>query len=73
MLETRMKHYPEHLGLLFQKNSHGKTACEVTFEKNRKDETFKVIRECIPAQDKHTILHHVNTHAPQYMNDFTMR
>ena len=38
-----------------------------------KDETFKVIQECIPADANHPVLHHVIKHDPQYMNDFTMR
>jgi len=43
MLKAGMKHYPEHLGFLFRKNSAGKTACEAAFAKYGKGETFKVI------------------------------
>ena len=49
ILKAGMKHYPEHLGFLFRKNSDGKTACELAFEKYGKDETFDIIQECIPA------------------------
>jgi len=55
------------------KEQYGKTACEVAFEHYGKDETFKVIQECIPAYANYPVLHHVIKHAPQYMNDFTMR
>ena len=59
VINAGMKHYPEHLGFLFRKNSDGKTACELAFEKYGKDETFEVIQECIPAdKDKYPILHH---------------
>ena len=73
MLKAGMKHYPEHLGFLFRKNSDGKTACETAFTKYGKDETFKAIQECIPADADHPILHHVTKHTPQYLNAFTMR
>ena len=74
ILKAGMKHYPEHLGFLFEKNnSDGKTACEAAFTKYGKDETFKVIQECIPADANYPVLHHAIKHTPQYMNDFTMR
>ena len=71
ILKAGMKHYPDHLGFLFQKNTDGKTACQVAFEKYGKDETFKVIQECILSDDNYPVLHHVTMHAPQYMNDFS--
>jgi len=74
ILKAGMKHFPEHLGFLFQKNSDGETACELAFNKyDGKDETFKAIRECIPTDADYPVLHHVIKHAPQYLNDFTMR
>jgi len=47
LLKAGMKYLPEHLGLLFRKNSLGTTACEFAFEQQGKDETFKVIQERI--------------------------
>jgi len=38
VLQAGLKHYPEELGLLFEKNRKGKTACELAFEKYGKDE-----------------------------------
>jgi hypothetical protein len=73
-LKAALKHYPQDLGLLFQKDSDGKTACEGAFDKYGKDETMKAIGECIPFDDpKLPILHHVVKDAPQFMNDFAFR
>jgi len=45
ILKAGMKHFPEHLGFVFQKNSDGETACELAFNKyDGKDEIFKAIR-----------------------------
>jgi hypothetical protein len=72
--KAALKHYPQDLGLLFQKDSDGKTACEGAFDKYGKDETMKAIGECIPFDDpKLPILHHVVKDAPQFMNDFAFR
>jgi hypothetical protein len=69
-----LKHYPLDLGLLFQKDNDGKTACERAFDKYGKDKTMKAIGECIPFDDpKLPILHHVVKDAPQFMNDFGNR
>jgi len=73
LLKAGMKYLPEHLGLLFRKNSLGTTACEFAFEQQGKDETFKVIQERIPADSDYPVLHHVITHTPHYMDDFTLR
>jgi hypothetical protein len=73
-LKAALKHYPQDLGLLFQKDNAGKTACERAFEKHGKDETMKAIGECIPFDDpKLPILHHVVKDVPQFMNDFALR
>jgi hypothetical protein len=72
--KAALKHYPQDLGLLFQKDSDGKTACERAFVRFGKDKTMKAIGECIPFDDpKLPILHHVVEHAPQLMNDFGNR
>jgi hypothetical protein len=72
--KAALKHYPQDLGLLFQKDNDGKTACERAFDKYGKDETMKAIGECIPFDDpKLPILHHVVKDAPQFMNDFAFR
>ncbi len=72
--KAALNHYPQDLGLLFQKDSDGKTACERAFVKYGKVDTMKAIGECIPFDDpKLPILHHVEEHAPQLMNDFGKR
>ncbi len=72
-LTTALKHHPNELGLLFQKNEAGDTACECILKKCGKKETFKAIGECIPFdQDKFPILHHVVRDGPPFvLNDFT--
>ena len=72
-VQTALKHHPQHLGLLFQKNSSGKTAYERTIEKHGHDKTFKVIKQCIPANTTISILHHVIKDTPKHINDFTIR
>ena len=72
--KAALNHYPENIGLLFQKDNDGKTACERAFDKYGKDKTMKAIGECIPFDDpKLPILHHVVKDAPQLMNDFGNR
>jgi len=46
VLQAGLKHYPEELGLLFEKNRKGKTAWELAFEKYGKDETWTIIETC---------------------------
>jgi hypothetical protein len=71
-LKTSLKHHPKELGLLFQKNENGETACECILSKCGKIETFKAIGECIPFSDTQLpILHHVVQNAPQLLNEFT--
>jgi len=73
-LEASLKHHPDDLGLLFQKDREGQTACERAFKQSGKDETLKAIGEFIPFDDpKIPILHHVAKHAPQFMKDFGSR
>jgi hypothetical protein len=75
-LKHALKHHPNDLGLLFQKDNAGQTACERAFEHERygKDEILKAIGELIPFDDpKLLILHHVVKHASQYMKDFGSR
>jgi len=68
-----MKHFPEELGFLFQKEVNGKTACEVAFDTHGKDNILRLIQKCIPASANYPILHHVVKNVPEYMNDFTVR
>jgi hypothetical protein len=69
-LKASIKHHPQHLGLLFQKDSDDLTACEYAFSNIGKEQTFKAMQSIIPAETDLPILHHVNRHAPQYINDF---
>ena len=72
--KAALNHYPQDLGLLFQQDNDGKTACERAFDKYGKDETMRAIGECIPFDDpKLPILHHVVKDAPQFVNDFAFR
>ena len=71
--QTALKYYPQHLGFLFQKDRFGKTAYERGIEKHGIDETFNVIKQCIPTDTKLPILHHVIKDAPQFMNDLSLR
>jgi len=60
--------------LLFQKDGSGKTVYERSVEKHGKEETFKVIQQCIPSNTcSLPILHHVIKDAPQHINDFCIR
>ena len=73
-LKASLKHYPNDLGLLFQKDSEGQTACARAFEEFGIDETLEAIGELIPFEDpKLPILHHVAKQAPQYMEAFACR
>ena len=45
-LKAGMQYYPEELGFLFQKNSAGKTACEMASELLGKGEAWRVIDKC---------------------------
>ena len=67
--------YPQDTCLLFQKDQHGKTACEYSFDKYGKDTTIKVLRDLIPPDaPQFPILHHVlMKHVPRYMDDFSSR
>jgi len=72
--QTALRHYPQHLGFLFQKDNSGKTAYERTVKKHGTQETFKtILLQCIPTDTSLPILHHVIKDAPQYTNDFTPR
>jgi len=71
--QTALKHHPQHLGFLFQKDTSGKTAYERAVKKHGKDEIFKIIQQCIPADTALPILHNVTKDAPECMNDFTSR
>jgi hypothetical protein len=71
-LKAAFRHYPEELGLLFQKHySEGNTICECAFEKYGKDKTFRAIDEFIHLdQTTIPILHYVAQKAPNLLNDF---
>jgi len=73
-LKASLNHHTQDSGLLFQKDQHGKTACEYAFDKYGKEGTFKVLTDLIPPDaPQFPILHHVAKHAPQYMDDFAIR
>lgn len=48
---------PQDLGLLFQKDNHGKTACERAIEKFGKSIVFQLVQKCIPSDTEIPILH----------------
>ena len=73
-LKTALKHHPNDLGLLFQKDDEGQTACERAFKKYGNDKIMAAIGALIPFDDpKLPILHHVAKHAPHMLNDFGSR
>jgi len=72
-LKAGMKHFPDDLGFLFDKDDDGKTNCQLAFEKLGKDEALGVIQECIPVGANYPILHHVIKNAPELRNDFARR
>ena len=47
-LTTALKHHPEEIGLLFQKDDAGKTAFECALHKDGNEATFGAIEQCIP-------------------------
>jgi hypothetical protein len=73
-LKTALNYHPNDLGLLFQMDDEGQTACEREFKKYGNDKTMSAIGELIPFDDLQLpILHHVAMHAPQNMKDFGSR
>ena len=73
-LEASLQRYPLDAGLLFQKDQHGKTACEYIFDRYGKEETLNILRDPIPPDaPQFPILHHVAKYVPQYMDDFAIR
>ena len=75
-LKIALKYYPNDLGLLFQKDDEGLTACERAFEEfeDGEGQIMAFIGDLIPFDDpKLPILHHVAMHAPQYMDCFACR
>jgi hypothetical protein len=73
-LKTALRYHPNDLGLLFQIDHEGQTACERAFKKYGHDKTMAAIGESIPFGDpKLPILHHVAKHAPHMLNDFGSR
>jgi len=51
MLKAGMKHYPEHLGFLFWKNSDGVTVCEAAWQhmkRMRPSKSFKSVSQLMP-------------------------
>lgn len=69
-LKAAIKHFPNEMGLLFQRDNQGITVLERSITKHGREDTFKIIRECIPQDTKLPILHHVVKHAPQYLQYF---
>jgi len=73
-LKTALNYHPNDLGLLFQMDRDGQTACERAFKKYGNDKTMSAIGVSIPFDDPQLpILHHVAKHVPQYMRDFGSR
>ena len=77
-LKAATKHHMNEVGLLFQTDNDGIVACQRAFDKYGKNESMQVIVDCIPfdEDDPHPqlpILHHVAKHAPQLLNDFSIR
>ena len=72
-LNAGVKHFPEEQGFLFHRDGEGITACRHAFETLGKDNTLKLIQECIPASANYPILHHVIKNNPEYLNDFAVR
>ena len=77
-LKATMKHHTNEVGLLFQTDSNGIVACQRAFDRYGKKQTMQVIVDCIPFDDDNPhpqlpILHHVAKHAPQLLNDFSIR
>ena len=74
-LTTALKHHPEDIGLLFQKDATGKTAFERALNKYGNEATFGAIEQYIPLDgaEQLPILHHVVENAPQYLNEFGTR
>jgi hypothetical protein len=73
-LKTALRYHPNDLGLLFQKDDEGQSACERAFKKYGNDKTLSAIGELIPFDDpKVPILHHVAKIAPHMLNDFGSR
>ena len=70
--QTALKHHPQHLGMLFQKDDSGKTLFERAINKYGEEKCFNVIKQYIPTDSKLPILHHVVKNAPKYMNDFAI-
>ena len=71
-LRAALEYFPYEVGLLFQKDKYNRTSLEVAISKFGKDETFEIIRQCIPQETSMPILHHVVKHAPQYIGDFIL-
>jgi len=69
-----VRYHPNDLGLIFQKDDEGQTACERAFKKYGNDITMSAIGDLIPFDDPNVpILHHVVKHAPQCMKYFACR
>ena len=73
-LKAATKHHSIDAALLFQTDNDGITACQRAFTKFGIDSVMQVIGDCIPFDNPQLpILHHVAKHAPQLMNDFSVK
>eukprot|EP00979_Chaetoceros_neogracilis_P000812 scaffold173_cov205-Chaetoceros_neogracile.AAC.5 len=72
-LRASLKYYPRQIGCLFLKDNDGKTSIRSAIEKHGRDQTFKAIQECIPADTTLPILHHAAKDALEYFNEFSFR
>jgi hypothetical protein len=71
--QTALKHHPQHLGMLFQKDNDGETQFERAINKYGEDKILNAIKQCVPTESELLILHHVVKNAPKYMNTFSIR
>ena len=70
-LKQAVKHHPNEIGLLFQKDANDQTACEKAFREFGIEDTMKTIGQCIPSDETELpILHHVLKEMPQHFDIF---
>jgi hypothetical protein len=72
-LRASLKYHPRQIGCLFLKDNDGKTSIRCAIKKHGRDQTFKAIQKCIPANTTLPILHHAAKDALEYFNEFSVR
>ena len=72
--KVALKRHPDELGLLFQKDDDGITACERAFNTFGIARAIGVIGEAIPfSNPQYPILHYVTRFDPKFLNDFAIK